>query len=70
MRIEIPEPDSQFKLLPCRCGGQNVGYQSTITGGKKEHRAKCPDCGQRTPWFQCRHDAQVDWNGRFWKRDW
>lgn len=64
-----PDNDSQFKLLPCSCGGKSVRYQSTITGGREQHRAKCPDCGQRTPWFNCRHEAQLDWNGRFGKRD-
>lgn len=65
----IPDNDSQFKLLPCRCGGKEARYQETITGGREQHRVKCPDCGQRTPWFHCRHDAQLDWNGRFGKRD-
>lgn len=28
-------------------------------------RVKCPGCGQSTPWFKAKHDAQMDWNGRF-----
>lgn len=61
-----PEPDSQFKLLDCgNCGSADVVYIQANTGGKEQYRVRCRFCGQRTPWFGCRHDAQLDWNGRF-----
>lgn len=64
--IEKPLPDSQFRLLPCKgCKSYDVGYQETVTGGRKNYRVKCIGCGQRTPWWPCRHDAQIDWNSRF-----
>lgn len=63
-----PEPDSQFKLLDCgNCGSSDVVYIQTNTGGKEQYRVRCRFCGQRTPWWGCRHDAQADWNGRFGK---
>ena len=65
-----PEPDSQYRLLGCgNCKSKDVVYIQANTGGKVQYRARCRFCGQRTPWFGCRHDAQADWNGRFGKRD-
>ena len=26
IEIKKPEPDSQYRLLPCKCGGDNVAY--------------------------------------------
>lgn len=61
-----PAQDSQFRLIPCRsCKNDNAVYQERVTGGKKNYRVKCLGCGQRTPWWPCRHDAQIDWNSRF-----
>lgn len=64
-----PEPDSQYRLLGCgNCKSMDVVYIQANTGGKVQYRVRCRFCGQRTPWFNCRHDAQVDWNGRFGNR--
>ena len=65
-----PAPDSQFRLLGCgNCGSQDVVYIQATTGGKAQYLARCRPCGQRTPWFGCRHDAQMDWNGRFGRQE-
>ena len=63
-----PQPDSHFRLLLCgKCSSEDVVYKSTVTGGRTQFFVKCLGCGQRTPWYLCKHDAQCDWNGRFGK---
>lgn len=63
-----PAKDSQFVLLPCgNCKSEDVYYQHTVTGGSKQFRVKCGGCGQRTAWWGAKHNAQLDWNGRFAK---
>lgn len=57
-----PEQDSQFRLLPCACGNEDVGYQTCPSIHGAEYRVKCLNCGRKTPWYPCRHDAQWDWN--------
>lgn len=64
--IEKPLPDSQFRLLPCKgCKSNEVGYQTSTVSIGEAYRVKCLDCGQRTPWWPCKHDAQIDWNSKF-----
>lgn len=57
------EPDSQFRLVPCECGGEVV-YEHFIAGALHTDfwKVKCLGCGLHT--FACtvRHDAQCDWN--------
>lgn len=66
MRNTLTEcKDTQFALRPCKCRSTSVEYRRTITGGNLQHYVKCIACGNRTPHFTCRHDAQVDWNERF-----
>ena len=57
-----PSPDSQFRLRPCKCGSENVVYQSYEGPAGMIYRVKCRSCGIRTFWRLCRHDAQVEWN--------
>ena len=61
-----PQEDSWFRLLRCcGCHSEDVVYIQVTTGGQPQYRARCRFCGRRTPWYSCKHDAQVDWNGRF-----
>ena len=59
------EPDSQYRLLPCKCGSDNVAYVQYASGEEEKWRVCCFDCGQTvdtgTP---VRHDAQTAWNRR------
>lgn len=57
-----PSPDSQFRLRPCKCGSEDVVYQSFQGMNGTCHRVKCNICGLRTFWRRCRHDVQVLWN--------
>lgn len=67
--LDKPDLESQFLLLPCgACRGEDVVYVQFNTGGQRLYLAKCRGCGQRTPWYGCKHDAQVDWNERFGRR--
>lgn len=66
LEIIYPDPDSQYRLLPCECTSTNVAYV------KYQHRAgelwlvRCFDCGKmltadrKVP----RHDLQLLWNRR------
>lgn len=70
MKIEVPDQESQFRLLQCRnCGSTKPGYQESCAGERLVFRVKCGGCGQLTPWWGCKHDAQMDWNQRFGKGD-
>lgn len=58
--IMVPDRESQFLLRPCRkCGGIGAGY----LGEHGAVRVVCPDCGKKTAVYECRHDAQMVWNG-------
>lgn len=57
-----PAQDSQFRLLPCDCGSDDVVYQSSSGMSGTSYRVKCLTCGRRSQWMPCRHDAQVIWN--------
>lgn len=65
--FERPAPDSQFRLLPCECGSEDVVYQSFQGMSGTDYRVKCLNCGRRTFWRLCRHDAQVAWNESAWR---
>lgn len=58
-----PDPDSQFRLRPCGCGGtaRYVGYDTD------EWAVQCPLCGRTGVRGKLRHDVQIHWNrgGRF-----
>lgn len=68
MRVDKPPADSQYRLLPCNCGADEAGYQVWPTEGRHWFRVKCPGCGQETPYWANKHEAQLDWNGRFGRR--
>ena len=54
-----PDRDSHFRLLPCGCGSDDVGYEMTA---KDVWQVKCLGCGHRGQKSQVRHDIQVSWN--------
>lgn len=60
--FERPAPDGQFRLKPCDCGSEDVVYQSFQGMSGTDYRVKCLNCGRRTFWRQCMHDAQMIWN--------
>lgn len=64
IQIEVPEPDSQFRLRPCgRCGGDNVAYVRYKLGMQEPWRVRCFDCGHTVDKQAVfRHEAQIAWN--------
>lgn len=72
-QIITPDPDSQYRLLPCECGGANAAYYRRITiPGGVEWAVGCQVCGKMTRWWPIRHHAQIEWNGGkrpSWERD-
>lgn len=65
IEIRKPEPDSQYRLKPCKiCRGSNVAYVLYAAGGGDAWKAKCFDCGFTVDrGCRGRHDAQLAWNG-------
>lgn len=59
---KIPDPDSQFRLRPCSCRSENVGYLKIRAGGQEPWAVRCFSCGTTTDPFPIRHDAQIYWN--------
>lgn len=59
---KIPDPDSQFRLRPCSCSGENVGYLQICACGRESWAVRCFGCGRTTDPFPIRHDAQIYWN--------
>lgn len=59
---KIPDPDSQFRLRPCRCSSENVGYLQIYVGDLKPWAVRCFTCGKTSDMFPIRHDAQIYWN--------
>ena len=64
IEIKPADPDSQFKLLPCKkCGSDNVAYVHYEARGGEAWRVECFDCGHVVDkGHRVRHDAQVAWN--------
>lgn len=63
IEIKVPVPDSQFRLLPCKCGSDNVAYEHYNGRGGAAWRCKCFDCGFTVDkGNRVRHDAQINWN--------
>lgn len=54
----IPDPDSQYRLRPCRCRGEPA-YQKLSDGS---WRVRCEGCGLTSGSKPVRHDVQVYWN--------
>lgn len=58
-----PQPDSQFRLAPCRCGSDKVAYVQYMTENAELWRVRCFDCGNVVDkGCTVRHDAQLAWN--------
>ena len=61
--IKVPEPDSQYRLIPCKCSSDNVAYEHYNGRGGAAWRVKCYDCGFTVDkGNRVRHDAQLNWN--------
>ena len=59
IEIKKPDPDSHFRLRPCKCSSDNVAYVLMNDG---QWHAECFDCGRMGPAHSDRHEAQVTWN--------
>lgn len=59
--VEIirPASDSQYRLVPCKCGSDNVAYMLGVDGLWRGH---CFDCGRSGAGAEIRHEAQIMWN--------
>lgn len=65
VEIRLPAPDSQFRLMPCRCKSDHVAYVKYLDGDEEKWRVRCFDCGNtvdKGPTVQ--HEAQLAWNAR------
>lgn len=59
VQIIKPEADSQYRLLPCGCGSDNVAYMLGVDWNWRVH---CFDCGRSGAGDPVRHGAQQAWN--------
>lgn len=58
-----PEADSQFRLVDCECGSDQVVYLQLRIRGQLVWVVRCMDCGKQTrPDTMVRHTAQQRWN--------
>ena len=63
IEIKVPDPDSQFRLIPCKCSSDNVAYELYNGRGGAAWRVKCYCCGFTVDkGNRVRHDAQRNWN--------
>ena len=63
IEIKKADPDSQYRLVPCECGSDNVAYVHYNGRGGAAWRVECFDCGRIVDkGCRVRHDAQVKWN--------
>ena len=61
--IKKPDPDSQYRLKPCKCSSDNVAYVHYNGRGGAKWRVTCFDCGYTVDkGYRVRHDAQLAWN--------
>lgn len=64
IEIKKPDPDSQYRLVPCKCGSDNVAYVHYNGRGGAKWRVTCFDCCHTVDkGCRVRHDAQLAWNG-------
>ena len=73
-QIIKPDTDSQYRLIPCKCGNAEAGYVRRITTQPRrvEWAVRCPACGEMSRYWTIQHHAQIEWNGRelpSWDRD-
>lgn len=59
VQIIKPVPDSHYRLVPCKCGSDNVAY---VLGTDGRWRVQCFDCDHTGAGDLIRHGAQVKWN--------
>ena len=65
IEIKKPDPDSQWRLRPCKCGSDNVAYVYYDGKGGAKWRVSCFDCGHTVDkGNKVRHDAQLNWNAK------
>lgn len=65
IQIIKPDPDSQYRLIPCDCGGDNVAFEQYQHGDDELWRVRCFDCGLTVDsGTGIRHEAQLGWNRR------
>ena len=63
IEIRKPEPDSQYRLRPCRCKSDNVAYVKYEDQDGEKWRVSCFDCGHTVDkGYTVQHDAQMEWN--------
>lgn len=63
IEIKKPDPDSQYRLLPCKCKSDNVAYVHYDGRGGAAWRVQCFDCGHTVDnGNRVMHDAQENWN--------
>lgn len=63
IEIKKADPDSRYRLRPCRCGSDNVAYVHYEARGGEAWRVQCFDCGHTVDKNnRVRHDAQIAWN--------
>ena len=65
-QIIKPDRDSQYTLVTCECGSQEVVYAQYIdAAGAPMWRVVCTDCGATVDIHtDVRHQVQVAWNDR------
>ena len=64
IEIKVPEPDSQFRLIPCKCGSDNVAYEHYNGRGGAAWRVKCYACYVPNARADMRHRKKVYQRGR------
>lgn len=62
--VEIPDPDGQYRLLPCsKCKGENVEYVLLREFAGDKWLVRCCDCEHiLSNGYDLKHDAQLAWN--------
>ena len=64
IEIKPADLDSQYRLVPCKCGSDNVAYVHYNGRGGAKWRVECFDCSYIVDkGCRVRHDAQLAWNG-------
>lgn len=64
MTVIRPDPDSHFRLVPCKaCRSEDVVYKGEQVGDARFWQVECRCCGCTVDKStQVRHEAQVAWN--------
>lgn len=64
LEMEKPDTHSQYRLVPCRCGSEEVVYlHCRDIFGNLHWKVRCMDCGaEAVAAYAVKHDAQVEWN--------